>query len=364
LQWRRDLLLVSCAAGLACLSFIQSAHAVSPPPDGGYPNGNTAEGTNALFDLDVNNSSDNTALGNEAMDLSDVVQGNTAVGSFAMEFCAGDDNVGIGRFALFQVGSDNNTAVGSFALGIDISGTQNTAVGEGAVGNNVSGNSNTGVGFNALGTNTGSSNIAIGDSAGINLTTGNNNIDIGAKGSAGESNTIRIGKKGTQTTTRIAGISGATVAGGVGVIIDTNGKMGTVTSSKRYKEAIKSMDRASEAIFSLQPVTFRYKKELDPQAIPQFGLVAEDVAKVDPDLVARDEEGKPYTVRYEAVNAMLLNEFLKEHRTVEELKATMAKQEEVISKQEKQLEGLTSTLKQVNNKIELMKSTTQVVAEN
>src|SRR5205823_9910894 len=122
---------------------------------------------------------------------------------------------------------------------------------------------------------------------------------------------------GTQNATFIAGISGATIPGGVGVIIDSNGHLGTVTSSARFKDEIKPMDKASEAILALKPVTFRYKHELDPAGIPQFGLVAEQVEKVNPDLVARDEQGKPYTVRYEAVNAMLLNEFLKEHRTVQ-----------------------------------------------
>jgi len=139
----------------------------------------------------------------------------------------------------------------------------------------------------------------------------------------GEANTIRIGKSGTQSATFIAGISGAIVPGGVGVIVGTNGKLGTVVSSARFKDAIKPMDKASEAILALQPVTFRYKHELDADGIPQFGLVAEEVEKVNPDLVARDEQGKPYTVRYEAVNAMLLNEFLKAHRKVESLEAAL-----------------------------------------
>src|SRR5213079_970785 len=177
------------------------------------------------------------------------------------------------------------------------------------------------------------------------LTTGSNNIDIGARGADGESNTIRIGKKGTQTTTRIAGISGATVAGGVGVIIDTNGKLGTVVSSERFKDEVKPMDRASEAILALKPVTFRYKHELDPKGIPQFGLVAEEVEKVNPDLVARDAEGKAFTLRYEAVNAMLLNEFLKEHCKVTELETTVVQQREEfeskITHQQKQIEALT-----------------------
>src|SRR5207253_8914087 len=113
-----------------------------------------------------------------------------------------------------------------------------------------------------------------------------------------------------------AGIHGVTVASGVGVVVSSNGQLGTVTSSARFKEAIKPMDKVSEALLALKPVTFRYKHDLDPDGIPQFGLVAEQVEKVNPDLVVRDEDGKVNTVRYEAVNAMLLNEFLKEHRNV------------------------------------------------
>src|SRR5207253_851072 len=155
----------------------------------------------------------------------------------------------------------------------------------------------------------------------------------------------------------IAGISGATVAGGVGVIIDTNGHLGTVVSSERFKDAIKPMDKASEVILALKPVTFHYKKELDPEDIPQFGLVAEDVEKLNPDLVARDADGKAYTVRYEAVNAMLLNEFLKEHRTVQEqeaaiaqqrkdFEATIAKLEATIAHQQKRMEIFIAQLKE------------------
>jgi len=164
----------------------------------------------------------------------------------------------------------------------------------------------------------------LGFTAGANLSAGSNNIDIGNLGVASESRTIRIGKSGTQIKTFIAGINGATVAGGVGVIVGSNGQLGTVVSSARFKDGIKPMDKASEAILSLQPVTFRYKHELDPNGIPQFGLVAEQVEKVNPDLVARDAQGKPYTVRYEAVNAMLLNEFLKEHKKVEKLEGVVA----------------------------------------
>ena len=177
---------------------------------------------------------------------------------------------------------------------------------------------------------------------------------------AAESNTIRIGKVGTQTNTFIAGISGVTVAGGVGVIIDSNGHLGTVVSSERFKDSIKPMNKASEAILALKPVTFHYKKELDPEGIPQFGLVAEEVEKVNPDLVARDDQGKVYTVRYEAVNAMLLNEFLKEHRKVEKLEATVVQQQKdfiarleeqasQIQKVSAQLEATNPARRMVNN---------------
>src|SRR5437660_10867173 len=142
-----------------------------------------------------------------------------------------------------------------------------------------------------------------------------------------------------------------TVAGGVGVIIDSNGHLGTVVSSERFKDSSKPMNKASEVSLALKPVTFHYKKELDPEGIPQFGLVAEEVEKVNPDLVARDDQGKVYTVRYEAVNAMLLNEFLKERRRVEQqeatitrLKSTVARQEATAARHQKQIEVLTTGL--------------------
>jgi hypothetical protein len=156
--------------------------------------------------------------------------------------------------------------------------------------------------------------------------------------------------RGTQTATYIAGISGATVPDGVGVIVDADGHLGTVVSSARFKAEIKPMDKASEAVLALKPVTFRYKHELDPAGIPQFGLVAEEVEKVNPDLVARDEQGKPFSVRYEAVNAMLLNEFLKEHRKVERL--------------EKQVALLTAGLHKVSAQLEVSKAAPQTVLNN
>jgi hypothetical protein len=176
----------------------------------------------------------------------------------------------------------------------------------------------------------------VGDNAGVSLTTGDNNIDIGNEGVADEANTIRIGTSGTQTTTFIAGITGAAVVGDA-FVVDENGQLGTATSSARFKKDIKPMDNTSEAILSLKPATFHYKS--DSKATPQFGLIAEDVAKVNPDLVVRDRNGEIYSVRYEAVNAMLLNEFLKEHRKNEEQQATIAQLKSG-------MEALTATVKE------------------
>jgi uncharacterized coiled-coil protein SlyX len=242
----------------------------------------------------------------------------------------------------------------------------NTATGADALRSNNTGESNTADGQNALFNNTtGSSNIALGFRAGSNLTTGNNNIDIGNLGVAEESSTIRIGL--FQTSTYIAGISGVAVTGRP-VVVNANGRLGVTASSARFKEAIKPMDKVSEAILALKPVAFRYKKEIDADGTPQFGLVAEDVEKVNPDLVARDAEGKVYTVRYEAVNAMLLNEFLKEHHTVQELKTTAAKQEatiaelkSTIAQQQKGIELLTTGLQKVSDQLEMSKPLPQVV---
>jgi hypothetical protein len=219
-----------------------------------------------------------------------------------------------------------------------------------------------------LSNTTGSFNIALGAEAGGNLTTGSSNIDIGNRGVAGETNTIRIGTREKHTNTFIAGISGVTVAGGVGVIVDSKGHLGTVVSSERFKDEVKPMDRASEAILALKPVTFRYKQELDPDGIPQFGLVAEDVEKVNPALVARDNEGKPYSVRYEAVNAMLLNEFLKAHRKIEEQEVTIAQLkaelQATVAHQQKQIKALTAGLQKVSAQLELNKPAAQTVLNN
>src|SRR3989442_931595 len=347
--------LFPAALALAWLALSPTAQAVSPPPDGGYANQNTAEGTDALFSLTIG--VDNTAIGFDAL------YSNTT----------GFDNTATGFGALFSnTTGDNNTATGADALHSNTTGNYSTATGQGSLYSNTTGRNNTANGQNAMRNNTtGSFNMALGDNAGFSLTTGSNNIDIGNKGVAAESKTIRIGKVGTQTNTFIAGISGVTVTGGVGVIIDTNGHLGTVVSSERFKDSIQPMDKASEAILSLRPRTFRYKPELDPEGVPQFGLVAEEVKKVDPDLVARDERGKPYTVRYDAVNAMLLNEFLKEHREVGEQGDQMTDLKAIVAEQQKEIQALTASLKaqaaqiqKVSDQLELSRPAPRTVVDN
>jgi len=228
----------------------------------------------------------------------------------------------------------------------------------------------------------------LGDDAGFNLTTGNHNIDIGSIGNAADSNTIRMGDS-NQTRTFIAGIRGRTTgnANAIPVLIDSSGQLGTVSSSRRFKKEIKPMDQTSEAILSLKPVTFHYKS--DTKGTAQFGLIAEEVADVNPDLVVRDENGEIYTVRYDAVNAMLLNEFLKEHRTVEEqeqklieqdrkvqeqettimqLKSTVAEQQKEfqsgLAEQQKQIKALASGLEKVSAQLEVSKPTPQIALNN
>ena len=317
---------------------------------------NTATGAWALFLNTTGNY--NTANGDEALLSNTIGDDNTAYGFQALTSnTTGNDNTANGLEALLRNTTGNsNTAIGMDALSFNTTGSNNTANGFLALNKNKTGGENTAIGRNALFSNkTGASNIALGNNAGFH-TTGSQNIDIGNGGVADESATIRIGT-GNQTNAYIAGISGATVPDGVGVIIDSSGHLGTVLSSERFKDQIKRMDKASETILALKPVTFRYKHDLDPEGIPQFGLVAEDVEKVNPDLVARDDQGKPYTVRYEAVNAMLLNEFLKEHRKVQELEATVANLQGAFKKQ-------AALIQKVSDRLEVSKTAPQMVAEN
>jgi hypothetical protein len=372
---------------LACFALVPRARAVSPPPDGGYPGGNTAEGFNALFNLTTGRG--NTAIGEQTLYLNEDGGSNTAIGFGALhdnitsgnntaigyaalhDNTAGYNNTATGLQALGNntTGHNNtangnsaldrnttgifNTANGAAALNRNTTGNSNTADGAAALFENTTGKNNTATGYQALNKNTtGNFNIALGSGAGSSLTTGSNNIDIGNEGVAGEQRTIRIGSS-SQTRTFVAGISGVGVTGAA-VVVNAGGQLGTTTSSKRFKDEVKPMDKASEAILALKPVTFHYKKEIDPEAKSQFGLIAEDVAKVNPALVLPDKEGKPYTVRYDAVNAMLLNEFLKEHHQVQDLKA-------IVAEQQKQIEALTAGLQKVSAQLEASKPAPQVV---
>ena len=205
----------------------------------------------------------------------------------------------------------------------------------------------------------GSLNTVIGYFAGASVE-GNDNIYIGATSANGvtsESSTIRIGDPVAIDGCYIAGISGRTASGGAQVFITGDGKLGTLTSSARFKDDIKPMANTSESILALNPVTFRYKEEIDPEGIPQFGLLAEDVEAVNPKLVVHDKMGKLYTVRYEAVNAMLLNEFLKAHEKMEEQGATIARLQ-------KQVEALTAGLQKVSAQLELSKPTSRTALNN
>jgi hypothetical protein len=333
---------------LVCFGLLPTMQAVSPAPDGGYPGGNTAEGQAALLSLTTggfntavgflslrsettgsfntaigagtllaNVADRNTATGAGAL-LSDTVgSDNTASGAFALSSnTTGNNNSAAGFEALFSntTGSDN-TANGTAALSTNTTGNSNTATGEGALSHNTTGTGNTADGLSTLSANTtGFFNTALGVGAGFNVTTASGVICIGSK----------INGANVDNTCFIGSIRGVTTqnADAVPVFIDSAGQLGTANSSRRYKTDIKPMDKSSESILALKPVSFRYK--LHEDRTRQFGLIAEEVAEANPELVIYDADGKPYTVRYEAVNAMLLNEFLKEHRKNEEQEKTIA----------------------------------------
>jgi endosialidase-like protein len=449
-----------------------NAFGVVPPPDGGYPNFNTAEGQNALSGLTtgiantaigsfslqsvttgsfttgvgadtlvLNTGDNNTATGAVALLLNTTGANNTADGiATLVNNSTGEDNTAVGAFALNSNTASGNTAVGSNALFSNTTGGTlgitnnfdvgpNVAVGRQALENNTIASANTAVGYQALGSNTtglnntdlglntavgfqalahasgpdagandafgyqtlfnltsggsdvaiganallnltsGDANTAVGAGAGSNLTSGNFNVFIGQGAGSNvtsASNVICIGAdvagNNASLSCFIANIFGQTSAGGVGVFINSNGRLGTSTSSRRFKEDIKPMGKASEAILELKPVTFRYKRELDADRIPQFGLIAEEVEKVNPDLIVRDKDGKPYSVRYEQVNAMLLNEFLKEHKKVQELEATVTSQQTSFARQQAQIETLGSQLQKVSAQLEVKHPATNVAS--
>jgi trimeric autotransporter adhesin len=408
--------------------------AVVPPPDGGYPNFTTAEGTNALQNLTTGAA--NTAVGWFSLFGDTTASFNTGVGAGTLLFNNGDQNTAVGAVALLSntTGSfntatgvsalssnttgvsnnafgwgallsnttgNNNTAIGVRALQSNTEGVSNVAVGETALSDNTIGSGNTATGYQALSNstaafsntaigyralfnttgddntaigyrallnntigeantatglealmhNTGSNNTALGYGAGSNLTTGHNNVCIGAgaNGFAGEGNTTRI--------INIWGQPGGTQA----VYVDSGGRLGANTSSRRFKEEIKPMDKASEMIYSLKPVSFRYKTEIEPTRPLSFGLIAEDVEQINTDLVIRGKDGKVSTVRYEAVNAMLLNEFLKEHHKNEEQGATIAQQQKEIDALKAELKEQASQIQKVSAQLELSRPAPQTV---
>jgi hypothetical protein len=305
---------------------------------------------------------------------------NTAAGYLALfHNRGGSANIAVGSEALMNNTNDTaNTAIGTFALHTNTAGFENAAVGEGALAFNASGSANTAIGNDTLrGNTTGRSNIALGISAGSGIVTASGVICIAAPG-ADLSNSCFIGHIRGVTTMH---------ADTIPVVIDSAGQLGTATSSARFKKEIKPMDRASETILGLRPVTFQYKT--DTKGIPQFGLIAEEVAEVNPDLVVHDQNGDIYTVRYDAVNAMLLNEFLKAHRKIEEqetaiaeLKSIVAQQEAIATQQQKdfqtttarqeeEIKALTASLKEqarqiqnVSMQLELSKSAPQTAANS
>ena len=422
---RSGFLLASVA--LAWFAFSSTARALNPPPDGGYPGFNTAEGQKALFSLttgvgnaavgwyslfsntdgsfntalgagtllfnigDQNTSkgTQNTAIGTAALLFNTEGSNNTAVGVGALlSNTTGFANIAVGSFALYSNTTGfANIAVGSSALYSNSTGVQNTAIGDDALFNNtigqnnaaigrlslfhntegvantatgtealtssITGIGNTAIGYQALTNATNDGNTALGYRAGLNVTTASNVISIGHLG-ANVSNSCFINN--------IRGATGA-MGDGIPVLIDSHGQLATSPSSRRFKKEIKPMDKTSDAILALKPVTFHYKS--DGTGTPQFGLIAEEVAAVNPDLVVRDEKGEIYTVRYEAVNAMLLNEFLKEYRTVQEQKAIVGQLkrdfQSRLADQQKQIEALTEGLQKVSAQLEASKPAPQVV---
>jgi len=435
------------ALALACFAILPKAQAVFPPPDGGYPGSNTAEGDNALLSLTTgtdntavgsqsltsdttgylntacgayalgNNTSgsnntgigggalggnfsgsNNTAIGEQALAQNSIGSSNTAQGFQALAFnrtgsyntavglnslehnVAGQFNAAVGAFALFANTAAENTATGATALLSNTTGNSNTANGTGALSSNTTGSNNSAVGYEALlgnttgdrntacgvnalqGNKAGASNIALGSFAGSNLTTGSNNIEIGHSGFAAEHDTIRIGNT-NHIATFIDGIYGVSEGmPALPVFVSSGGQLGTTSSSRRFKNDIKAMDKASEAILALKPVTFHYNNDKTNTA--QFGLVAEEVEQVNPDLIVRSPDGKPYTVRYDAVNAMLLNEFLKEHRKNAEQEKTIAELKSGMTALSAAVKEQAAQIQKVSAHLELNKPAPQTVKNN
>lgn len=359
------MLVVSGSLALALV-----ARAVSPAPDGGYLGFNTAEGQDALFGLTTGLW--NTAIGGDTLFSDTTGTGNTALGLNVLRHnISGNGNTATGVDALFaNTNGATNCGFGVLALFNNTSGSENSAFGWGAMASNTTGNNNTATGVQALFHNaTGGGNTAVGYSAGFNLT-GDNNINIGyfVEGVAGESNTIRIG-------TNLPAVDGGSACfiGGIWtqgcdpdtcyyVGVDADGKMGTHPAAARFIRDVLPMGSDSDSILALKPVTFHYKS--DAKNTPCFGLIAEDVAKVNSALVVRDKNGGVFTVRYDQVNAMLLNEFLKEHEKVQELEATVTEQKQGMAVLTAELKEQAAQIQKVSAQLEMSKFTKRVVLNN
>jgi hypothetical protein len=348
--------------------------AVVPAPDGGYPNFTTAEGQNALFSLTTGAA--NTAVGWFSLWGNAEGSFNTATGAGALLFNTSDQNTAFGAAALlFNTFGFGNTAVGAAALSSNTGatvdtpnggpGSANTAVGVSALSSNTTGGFNTAVGAYALANSLGFGNIALGSGAGSAVTTASNVICIGTSG-ANVDESCFIG----HIYSNVQPIVGTDPDS---VTINSNGRLGRGNaSSRRYKHDIKPMEKASEALYALKPVSFRYNEQYDATQTLAFGLIAEEVAEVYPDLVGRNREGKPESVRYEQINAMLLNEFLKEHRKVQELEATVAQQRKdfqvaIANLKETvnaQFREQASQIQKVHAEVEAARSSEQMFVEN
>jgi hypothetical protein len=353
---------------LTAFSFLlgSSAYGAQPPnvvsSDG---NTNTAMGTGALFNLttgfentaagwqtlySTTSGYQNTALGVNALPSNTVGYQNTAVGGFALNSnTTGSSNSAFGSGALannatgsgnhaFGINAlganttgDDNSAHGTSTLAANTTGNVNSAFGNFALGSNTTGSSNTATGFGALGSNTtGSNNTALGYSAGSNVTGGSNNIDIANPGVADDGGTIRIGTSGQQVRAFVAGIWGHYVGRGAAVLINSKGQLGVEESSERYKTDITSADVSSEKLQQLRPVTYRFKT--DSTGDRHYGLIAEEVDKVYPDLVVRDDAGNIEGVRYDELTPILLGEIQQQRRRLDNQAAQIEELNERLAK--------------------------------